>query len=145
MSTLPVYVSIVAPMRRMSGMVRDAENRARLPMAADACNALARPVKSALVWKNGSGAYTTDPGPSAATLATCTPVLANRPWVQRTALGKPVEPDVKISRKRSSAPAGSHVPLGVDGRERVGVRRGVGPQHAFAAPRGSARRRGASA
>src|SRR6478672_4606317 len=99
-------------MRRTSGMVREAENRARLPMAADACSAADRPVNRALVWKNGNGAYTTDPGPSAATFATWTPVRANRPWVQRTAFGNPVEPDVKINRNRTSAAAGAQVRSG---------------------------------
>ncbi len=45
-------------------------------------------------------------GRAAATLATWLPVRANRPCVQRTAFGNPVEPDVKIRRKRSSSSAG---------------------------------------
>jgi len=85
-------------MRRMSGIVCDAENFARLPMAAPAWSALASPVNSALVWKKGNGAYTTSPGATGVMLATCMPVRASRPWVQRTAFGKPVEPDVKMRR-----------------------------------------------
>ncbi len=46
----------MVPVRLMSGMVFDAENRARVPNGTSACNALARPVKSELEWKNGSGA-----------------------------------------------------------------------------------------
>ena len=79
-------------------MVFDAENRARLANGTPACSALANPVNSELEWKNGSGAYTAEPGPSSATVFTCTPVRAKRPCVQRTAFGKPVEPDVKIRR-----------------------------------------------
>jgi hypothetical protein len=90
--------SIVAPMRSMSDTVRDAENFVRVPNGTDAWSALASPVKSELLWKNGRGAYTAAPGPSCATLATWLPVRANRPCVQRTAFGNPVEPDVKIRR-----------------------------------------------
>ena len=60
-------------------------------------SALANPVKSELLWKNGSGAYTALPGPSCRRRRRG-PCDANRPCVQRTAFGKPVEPDVKIRR-----------------------------------------------
>jgi hypothetical protein len=40
----------------MSGIVRDAENFVRVPNGTDACSALANPVKSELLWKNGNGA-----------------------------------------------------------------------------------------
>ena len=61
-----------------------------------------QPVNSELEWKNGSGAYTTSPAANWVTVATWPPVVANRPCVHRTALGIPVEPEVKIRRKRSS-------------------------------------------
>jgi len=60
-------------------------------------------VKSELEWKNGKGEYTTSCELRLVTVATCTPVRPNRPCVQRTAFGAPVEPDVKISKKRSSS------------------------------------------
>ena len=42
--------------------------------------------------------------------ATWAPVRPIRPWVHRTALGSPVEPDVKMSRKRSSSDGGGTSP-----------------------------------
>ncbi len=68
-------------------------------------------MNSALLWNMGSGAYTAWPGPRPATFAPPRPVAVYRPCVQRTALGKPVEPDVKISRKTSSCSAGSQARL----------------------------------
>ena len=82
----------------MSGIVRDAENRARLPNGTAACSALESPVNSELVWKNGSGAYDGRSRAELGDAVTCIPVRANRPCVQRTAFGNPVEPDVKIRR-----------------------------------------------
>ena len=85
----------------MSGSVFEAEKRGRgrdrnRGIAAPTTN----PVNSALEWKNGNGAYTASPGASSATVATCVPVRAKRPCVHRTAFGRPVEPDVKMSRKQ---------------------------------------------
>ena len=60
-------------------------------------------MKSELEWKNGKGEYTTSCVPRLVTVATCAPVRPNCPWVQRTAFVVPVEPDVKISKKRSSS------------------------------------------
>src|SRR5579862_5775012 len=90
----------------MSARVFDAENRARVEMGIPAVRADAQPVKSELEWKKGSDEYTTSPSVSSETFATCAPVRPNRPCVHRTALGDPVDPDVKISRKRSSSVAG---------------------------------------
>ena len=97
----------MAPTRRMSGIVFDAENRDRVAKGTFACSALASPVNNELEWKKGSGAYTALPGPSSATVLTCTPVRAKRPCVHRTAFGNPVDPDVKMSRYRSSGSAGT--------------------------------------
>jgi hypothetical protein len=47
---------MVAPVRRMSGIVFDAEKRARLANGTSAWSALASPVNNELEWKNGSGA-----------------------------------------------------------------------------------------
>src|SRR5579862_9259895 len=87
----------------MSGRVPDAENRGRVDNGTPAVKADDHPVKSELEWKNGSAEYTTSSVPSWATFATWAPVRASRPWVQRTAFGSPVEPDVKISSRRSSS------------------------------------------
>src|SRR5579863_9692009 len=86
----------------MSDRVPDAEKRLRMAIGTPATSDEDHPVNNELEWKNGRGAYITFPGPSWATWATWPPVVANRPCVQRTALGIPVDPDVKIKRKRSS-------------------------------------------
>ena len=63
----------------------------------------AQPVKSELEWKNGNGAYTDVAGPSSVIVRDVRAGTAWRPWVHRTAFGSPVEPEVKMSRKRSSS------------------------------------------
>ena len=50
-----MYVSIVAPHRRMSASVPDAENRDRVATGTPALIADDQPVNSELEWKNGSG------------------------------------------------------------------------------------------
>ncbi len=45
----------MAPQRRMSGRVLDAEKRARVATGMPALIADAQPVNSELEWKNGSG------------------------------------------------------------------------------------------
>ena len=50
-----MYVSIVAPHRRMSTNVPDAENFARVATGIPAWIADAHPVNSELEWKNGNG------------------------------------------------------------------------------------------
>ena len=104
---MPVYASIETPKRRMSGSVFDAEKRGRVEIGTAALSADDHPVNSALEWKNGNGAYTASPGASSATVATCVPVRAKRPCVHRTAFGRPVEPDVKMRRNRSSSCTGA--------------------------------------
>ncbi len=88
----------MAPIRRMSGIVFDAENLLRVPNGTQPVSALASPVKRALLWNMGSGAYTALPGSRPPTAAPPRPVVANRPCVHCTAFGNPVDPDVKISR-----------------------------------------------
>ena len=67
--------------------------------------------------------------------ATWAPVRPIRPWVQRTALGSPVDPDVKISRKRSSSDGAGD--LAVDRRRGVEARRrGRGRRPPAPAPAG---------
>ena len=46
---------MVAPKRRTSGSVPDAENRRRVAIGMPAVMADAHPVKRELEWKNGSG------------------------------------------------------------------------------------------
>ena len=73
------------------------------PGVANGTSALQRadasPVNSELEWKNGSGAYTAVARPELGdALRRARRCAAKRPCVQRTAFGKPVDPDVKISR-----------------------------------------------
>jgi hypothetical protein len=48
-------VRTVAPNRRTSTRVFDAENRGRVPIGIPACSADDHPVKSELEWKYGKG------------------------------------------------------------------------------------------
>ena len=74
MSTLPVYVSMVAPKRRMSGSVFDAENCVRVVSGMPAWSAEAQPVNSELEWKNGNGrVHDVVGGRARRSRATCAP------------------------------------------------------------------------
>src|ERR1035437_6224041 len=88
----------VAEVDRMSGMHSEAENRRRSTMEAPHPMAGNTLEKSALPWKSGMAQYITsadeNPKPPAD--------RAILPWVTRTALGAPVEPEVNSSRARSS-------------------------------------------
>ena len=52
----------------------------------------------ALPWNMGMAQYRTSSAPNPAPLAIVRPASARRPWLTRTALGAPVDPDVKRRR-----------------------------------------------
>ena len=84
-------------------MNSDAENLRRSATAAPLMIAGNRLASSALPWNNGIEQYRTSSGPNATAL--CDAVRAARPCVICTALGAPVDPDVKIKQYSESADA----------------------------------------
>ncbi len=128
-SARPTVLKYVAPTARRSSRNADAENRRRSAIVAPEVSAGTKFDASALPWNSGIGQYRTSSGPNGMR----SPMRANRPWVPRTALGVPVEPDVKISTNSVSGPgrsAGIVAPacrgaaaapgVGLDGEDVVG-------------------------
>ena len=90
----PTELKNVAPLSRTSGRNPEAENLRRSARVDPLANAGRIEADSALPWNIGMAEYRT----SVEENGTRAAARAARPWVMRTALGRPVEPDVKISR-----------------------------------------------
>ncbi len=93
----------VACTRRRSSKNSDAENLRRSAIVAPAVSAGTKFADSALPWNSGIEQYRTSSAPNGMR----SPIRAKRPWVPRTALGAPVEPEVKIRTNKVSGPGSS--------------------------------------
>src|SRR3954452_23683832 len=91
-SARPTVLKYVASTTRRSAKNSDAENRRRSAIVAPDASAGTKFDASAFPWNSGIGQYSTSSAPNGMRA----PRPANRPCVPRTALGAPVEPDVKI-------------------------------------------------
>ena len=65
-------------------------------------------VLRAFPWNRGMAQYMTSPGPNPDPRAMVLACPAMRPWVTRTALGAPVDPDVNSKRYSASGAGGRH-------------------------------------
>src|SRR6185369_14251224 len=91
-SARPTVLKNVAPYRRTSGMNCDAENRSRNAIVAPDASAGSTIAFSALPWKSGIAQYKMS---SLVDHVELVAARAARHCVIRTALGAPVDPDVK--------------------------------------------------
>jgi hypothetical protein len=98
----PMYGNAVTPCRRQSSQNADTLSLRRIRSAAPVLTTAPQPMDSAMLWKNGSGTYTTSPGCRSRKMRPAvSAAFSQRMWLITEALGRPVVPEVGIVNTRS--------------------------------------------